>query len=462
MSTLGTATAATISLFVACLVHAAEPIEIGSRLELFLDDSLIDSRDNLTFELHRPRRAEKVLQPEQPWEGEALGHVSLLIDRDVYRMYYRGHHDPGYSWSENIYMCYAESRDGIRWQKPSLGLVEWEGSKENNILTRGQRGAYLAPFLDDRPGVPSEERYKSFAGNPPYAMCSADGIHWRVLQEEPVLPKPRFGIAFWDPNRNQYLAYVRASRKGENGSGYRNIAFATSSNFLQWSQPKLLDFGDAPVEHLYWNTALPYFRAPHLYLGFPMRLKEYRDEKTGERLDRTDAVFMASRDGFCFKRRYLEAFVRPGPDPHNWEPHVNMLAYGILPAGKEELSLYLTNAAGGKRHLRRLVLRTDGFVSLRAPYTGGEFTTKPLTFSGERLELNVSTSAAGSVRVEVQTAEGEPVPGFSLNDSPEIFGDWIARTVQWKQGSDVRQLSGKPVRLRFVLRDADLYSLRFQ
>jgi hypothetical protein len=428
---------------------------------LCLDDFLIDSLDDLTFELHRPRRAEKVLEPKDPWEGSTLGHVSLLNDGDVYRMYYRGHHEPGYSWSEDICTCYAESRDGIHWHKPSLGLIEWENAKENNIVTRGQRGAYLVPFRDDRPGVPSEERYKSFAGNPPYAMASADAIDWRVLQEKPVLPKPRFGIAFWDPNRGEYLAYVRAFQEGNGTARYRNIALASSFDFLRWTDPKLLDYGDAPVEHLYWNTALPYSRAPHLYLGFPMRLKEYQEEEAGKRTDRTDVVFMVSRDGFHF-RRYLEAFVRPGQDPHNWEPHVNMLAYGILPTGKDELSLYLTNAAGGKRHLRRLVLRIDGFVSLRAGAAGGQFTTKPLTFSGDRLVLNVSTSAAGSVRVEIQTSDGKPAAGFGLNECLEVFGDSIARTVQWKEGRDMGQLAGKPVRLRFVLKDADLYSFQFQ
>ena len=94
--------------------------------------------------------------------------------------------------------------------------------------------------------------------------------------------------------------------------------------------------------------------------------------------------------------------------------------------------------------------------------SGGEVVTKPLTFSGSKLAMNFATSAAGSVRVEFQDLSGEPVEGFTLADCPEIFGDQIEQVVTWKSGNNVGQLAGKPVRLRFVLQDADLYSIRFQ
>ena len=453
-----------LSLFVTRPAIPAEPppaAHIGSRLELLVDDWLIDSRRDLSFQLHRPVRAETVLQPEQPWEGTNLGHVSILRDGERYRMYYRGYHNPGFSWSENIVTCYAESRDGIHWIKPNLGLVEWEGSKDNNIITQGQRGAYLTPFRDPRPGVPQGQRYKSLAGNPPRAMISPDGIHWSVLRERPVLPKPRFGISFWDPRRKTFLAYVRAWRPDGNGGRLRSIALATSSDFLAWGDPQLLDFGAVPDAHLYWNTALPYFRAPHLYLGFPMRLVEYRDPETGAVRDWTDALFMVSRDGFRFQQ-YREAFVRPGLDAHNWQPHVNMLAYGIVPTGPSEISLFLTNAAGGKRHLQRLTLRTDGFVSLRASAREGEFVTKPVIFSGTQLLLNASTSAMGRLRVELQTADGKPIAGHQLDDCRELVGDSLALRVRWKRGADLSSLAGQPVRLRLQMRDADLFALQFR
>ena len=99
---------------------------------------------------------------------------------------------------------------------------------------------------------------------------------------------------------------------------------------------------------------------------------------------------------------------------------------------------------------------------LNAPYAGGELVTKPLTFDGREFVVNYSTSAMGSVRVEIQDAEGNPVEGYRLDQCPEIFGDEIQHVVTWEDGKDVSQLTHKPVRLRFVLKDADLYSIRFR
>ena len=120
------------------------------------------------------------------------------------------------------------------------------------------------------------------------------------------------------------------------------------------------------------------------------------------------------------------------------------------------------NYAQKTAYLERMTLRLDGFTSLNAPYDGGEMTTRPFTFSGKQLEINYSTSAAGSIRVELQDAEGRPLPGHGMNECRELVGDEIERSVAWERGCSVSELAGKPVRLRFVMKDADLYSLRFQ
>ncbi|HQK92578.1 MAG TPA: hypothetical protein PLD23_03695, partial [Armatimonadota bacterium] len=111
--------------------------------------------------------------------------------------------------------------------------------------------------------------------------------------------------------------------------------------------------------------------------------------------------------------------------------------------------------------LRRFAIRVDGFVSIQAPLSGGELLTRPLLFAGSRLLLNYSTSAAGSVQVEIQDTKGQPMPGFSLAESEALYGDSLEQAVVWKGSPDLAALSGQAVRLRFVLRDADLYSLRF-
>jgi len=111
--------------------------------------------------------------------------------------------------------------------------------------------------------------------------------------------------------------------------------------------------------------------------------------------------------------------------------------------------------------VRRYTLRLDGFVSIKAPLSGGELVTRPVTFTGRSLTVNFATSAAGDLRVELQDSDGSPLPGFTLEDADPAFGDAIERTLHWRAGSDVSSLAGRPVRLRFVLRDADLYAFRF-
>ncbi|MBN1393520.1 MAG: hypothetical protein JW959_00615 [Pirellulales bacterium] len=162
------------------------------------------------------------------------------------------------------------------------------------------------------------------------------------------------------------------------------------------------------------------------------------------------------------KRTFLEAFIRPGLETRNWTSRANYAAHGIFQTDPEELSICLQHNYGYPTvHIRRYTLRPDGFASVAAPFNGGEMTTNLLLFSGNWLAINYSTSAAGSMRVEIQDADGLPIPGFTLDDCPEIIGNHIRRIVTWKQGPDWSSLAGKTVRLRFVLKDADLYAFQF-
>ena len=111
--------------------------------------------------------------------------------------------------------------------------------------------------------------------------------------------------------------------------------------------------------------------------------------------------------------------------------------------------------------IRRLVLPRHRLASMSAGARGGEFTTRPVTFEGDRLVLNYATSAAGSIRVELQDETGRPLPGFGLADSVPLFGDELDAVVKWKSTGDVSSLGIKTVRLRFVLNDADLFAMRF-
>ncbi len=130
-----------------------------------------------------------------------------------------------------------------------------------------------------------------------------------------------------------------------------------------------------------------------------------------------------------------------------------------------ELSIYVSENSHQDHpgQFRRYTLRIDGFVSLTAPLGGGELVTAPLRFEGNRLSLNLSTSAAGSVRVEIQDAAGTPIPGYALDEAHELYGDSLGLVAAWKgHETDVVRLAENPIRLRFVVRDANLFSYQFE
>jgi len=298
-------------------------------------------------------------------------------------------------------------------------------------------------------------------------------------------------LAFWDLTIGKYRAYWRIFT-GQitqwNQGSIRAIRTATSDDLIAWSEPADLTYADSPPEELYTNQIKPYHRAPHILMGFPAR---YTDRGWSESmkalpaLDQrqmrasaskrygtaiTDSLFMASRNGTNFTR-WNEAFLRPGSErPDSWNYGHQYIGWHLvetpssLAGAPNELSLYATESYwhGKGSMLRRYSLRLDGFVSIKAPAAAGcELITKPFTFDGSGLHLNFATSAAGSVRVAIQNPDGSAIDGFGAADCHELFGDSVDRTVGWKNGSDVSRLTGKPIRLRFQLRDADLYSMQF-
>ncbi len=484
------------------MVQTASPIHIGSRLELMVDEHLIERMSGgAKLHIHRPTIREVVIVTDEPWEGNACPYRSVFQDGDLYRMYYGGYqYDVGektMSYPHPRFLCYAESKDGIHWTKPNLGLVEFKGSKKNNIILSDDSveaveidAVHVAVLKDENPDCNPDARYKALAvgrnSQGLFALKSPDGIHFSLMSDKPIITKGAFdsqNLAFWDSVRGEYREYHRGFR-----DGVRDILTAMSKDFLNWTEPVWLNYPGAPKEHLYTNQIKPYYRAPHIFIGFPMRyqdrgwsesmralpgleLRERRSrisQRYGTAI--TDGLFMTSRDGVNFKR-WGEAFIRPGLRlKDNWVYGDNCTAWGIVETksaiddAPNELSIYATESywTGNSLSVRRFTLRIDGFVSVWGPLSGGEFVTKPLVFEGSKLVMNFSTSAAGSIQVEIQDVGGKPFDGFALPDCPEIFGDAIERAVIWKDGSDVSKLAGKPIRLRFLIKDADLYSIHFK
>ena len=487
-----------IILFLTAML-CAEPItNIGSQLELFIDKTLIAKMDNIQLRMHHPHPAEKAFDFNKPWEGcFAGGYVTVIKDNNLYRMYYRG---ASTAEIDDQVTCLAESKDGIKWKKPDLGLYEWKGIKHNNIvLAGGVLSHNFSPFIDTNPNCKPNERYKALAGiyqkvkNPSVkglrGLVSPDGIHWKIIKKNPLIPRPKWyafdsqNVAFWSPAEKKYVCYCRiwvGSKRVKHQyiDGCRWIGRATSNDFLNWStiKPvKIIHNGKSvPKYHIYVNQTAPYCRNPNIYIALAVRFMEGRQVITDEQAkeikvnpkyykDCSDVVLLTARAGTnVYNQTFLSSFIRPGIGAESWISRTNYPALNIVQTGDHEMSIYISqNYAQPTSHIRQYTLRIDGFASLHADFEYGSVITKPIRFEGSKLKLNFWTSAAGSIRVELQDKSGNPIEGYSLDDCPEIIGNEISRPVYWKHGTDVSKLAGRVIRIMFELKDADLYSFQF-
>ncbi len=372
-----------------------KPVHIGNRIEPFVDTHLIERFDgDAKLQLHRPIDRDVVIVHDAPWEGNTSCYHTVFQDGPLYRMYYRGHHASKYDKNEGPehqeFICYAESKDGIHWVKPKLGIVEFNGSKENNIVWAGPHGTHnFAPFKDANPNAKPDEKYKATGTGKggQFIFKSPDGIHWQLMHDQPVITEGAFdslNIAYYDTVRKRYVDFHRDFRHG-----IRDIKTATSDDFFSWSDPDWISYPDAPAEHLYTNGITPYFRAPHIFIGLPKRFVPGPNPAKHGYGGVSDALFMSSRDGVNF-RRWSDAIVRPGLRSSRWVNRNNMPAWGIVetksnqPGTPNEVSIYTTEDyyQGSGTALRRHTFRLDGFVSIHSSHSGGQAVSKPIVFTG--------------------------------------------------------------------------------
>jgi hypothetical protein len=494
-------------LFVGIIVQLSAGAEsavrnIGSQRELFIDGVLIEKiTGQAGLRLHHPERREIAMVHDALWEGSGCGYHTVFKDDGIYRMYYKAWHiDFDGDVSNRVVICYAESDDGIHWNKPELGLVAFNGSTQNNILFDKihDYGCHdFSPFIDTNPDASPDGRYKAVGyvrglkdNKGLYGFISSDAIHWTLIQDDFIIKEDGWvfdtqNITFWSETEQQYVMYYRRTV-----DDIRNIARAVSKDFIHWEKQGLLDFqhrGPDKQQQFYTNQIRPYYRAPHIYIGFPSRYCDRGWIDATENLPSielrrsrakgqtrygsavTDAALICSRDGKSFYR-WDDAFLRPGlRTQHNWAYGDNYLAWHVVETKPtyddqpKELSVYATESyfTGTMSRLRRYALRLDGFVSIYAPGAGGEVFTKPFIFKGNDLRLNFSTSAAGNIFVEIQKPGGQAIQGFQLDECQEIFGDALDYSVKWTEASDLKTVAGQEVRLRFVLREADIFSFQF-
>jgi hypothetical protein len=516
--------------------------DLGSRRELFVDRFFIHSlQGSVRQQLHELIPDEIVMTLDEPheWTNDSLCYNSILFDGRRYLLYYRaGGRKPSASNSgrkSRFVLCVAETSDGIHFRRSRVNIsnegynVVLDNTMTDHLVKDGAENlipAVTTSFFDTNPACPPDERYKLIATNEKkgqYAMhlfVSPDGYHFR-RKTGPFRLSADSGYdsanqAFFDNEAGVYRLYHRGFRT-DGPTWKRTIMTHTTKDFVHFSKGKKLEFDAAfdkffaQGQELYTNAVRPYFRAPHILLGFPMRYfdgslipgmhlpspynegtqhTDPESEWNSRILSRpnlklrlsvirhqmrfamasTDTVLIASRDGKKF-RGWGESLLKPPPQEDSWTYGAGTVYIGMIPTrskfGKgapDELSFYSSEGlwSDGCVDIRRYHIRMDGFVSLKFGADGGIMTTRPFTFEGGRLSLNISTGGFAGFLAEFRDGNGKPIPGYTFADSLEEIGDDLAMIARWKDhGSDVRPLEGKTVQLAVRARNADLYSLAF-
>lgn len=477
-----------------CLCADETVVDVSGARQLFIDDHLISSTKNLQRVIHPVTKYEDnpIVLPVKPWEGQyTLLYGTVLRDEQegIWKMWYSTMNHFRYTqylFPESTYLCYATSKDGIRWEKPALGVVDYRGSTENNILLAGthapDKGIYgildSVSVLKDLHDPDPSRRYKlmiwrhnqkfepdgkhAYVLEGPHRMgyyvaFSADGIHWNE-RPDPVftyLPVRDTMTLMWDSRTEKYIAFVKQQVDG------KRARFLTESrDFIHWQDPVPMlaaDSVDPPDVELYNNTGFLY---QGMYLGL---LTVFHPSP----LDNIylDIQLISSRDGRHWQRVGDRAPIIPvGRRNIDWDFGFQSPSSGPPFQVGDELWFYYSGRAyrhpvdkqgrePNKGAIGFAKLRLDGFVSMDGGAEEGTLITKPLRFREPALHLNADASR-GELRVEVLNENGSPAEGF---EPARLSQDKI----RWR-AADLSRLKNRSVRLKFTLRNAALYSFSFE
>jgi hypothetical protein len=466
--------------------------------QLFINDGMLEELHGARRVLNQPVKHSRnpLIVADQPSDGFQFGYGSVLFDQDeqLFKMWYaiwRG--DPK---KPNAGLGYATSRDGISWQKPAVNRAGSDDAEPNNLVfePRPHRLEAEAVFKDSAEANP-ERRYKMLYSSDPEgtgkswctnAAYSPDGIHWTPEVQNPLIPfSDTQSSPFWDAERRRYVAFLRFGPPNR-----RLISRVESEDFVYWS-PKVTVLKRTKLDEpfatdLYNMAVLPYEGD---YLGL---IAAYHGETIQpipqDRLwaDRVNLQLAFSRNGVTWRRvgrgGVLSAdklrrdrdwklaaeqatFLPYGEFQKDWDwgqlyPFQPPLVVG------DEIRIYYSGHANrhwGDYHgdttksgIGVATLRLDGFVSVEAD---GEatLTTRPLVFIGDTLVVNAN-AASGSLLVEALDADGEPIAGFTSKDCVAISTDSVQHIVSWNGSRDCHLLQARPIKLRFHINKAKLYS----
>ncbi len=464
-------------------------IDVSCNKQLFIDDLLVESSSGVNRTVNKPHQFDQVLlKNDQQWESGPNKYVavycSVLKDGGKIKLWY----DLYDSETGNRYVGFAESDDGINFNKPVLNKVEVNGSTENNFVLPTTIGG-CAVWID--PKAPASERLKTQAKAYPSGELlmhsSPDGIDWRLFAKPKIGDKDTQTIIFWDEAISRYVMYTREwTRFEDKTSNFRNVRRLESDDLLNWDnemivfEPDSVDRGlyttptqQPPVDY-YGATVFKYPDEKGMYILLAQAFWHWFDRNTDTKLgpNTFDVRFAHSRDGKAFTRPDRKPFLHLGPEGSFYSGMIWAMPNPIQMG--DELWLYFSGKnqdhagqlSSGAQNLKsgigRAVLRLDGFVSLDTDYRGGEIVTPLIRFKGKSLELNLQTSGGGSAFVEILDKNNCPIKGYSRNDALPLNGNSVRMPVKWRQTDDVSELSDKPVKLWIIMQECKLFSFQFK
>lgn len=465
-------------------------VDIGPERQLFLDDMLIDTLDNAARFVHQPVKSAEnpVFTMERPWEGQRLLYFDIAKSDEGYKLWYSI-----YPEVDNSALCYATSQDGVHFERPALGLVDFAGSTANNLIAIPEGFAHdMTVMVDDREEDPAR-RYKMahyYAGGVGMAW-SPDGLRWTAHQPNPVIAPSGDASQslFWDERYGLYIMYVRPNglhkkRSWRNqGVPYDNSVFPTrrigraeSIDAASWTHIEEVltpDQRDGAGTEFYYMPVLQYQGA---YIGFLNIYHEFtgdEDPLAGTNYT-VDAQLTFSRDGrrwtrVCDRQIFLGCSAQTWDEKRVYIDHVEVEddRIRIYYHGSNIPHVGINDLLGVEHNGRILrgdalgiaELRMDGFVSIAAGERPGSLTTRPLRFTGgSALRINADATG-GEVRVEARTLYGAPIDGFSLDECLPLGKDDTDHEIQWQSSRKLAELN-EPVRLHFGLRQSQLYSFQ--
>ena len=474
----------------------AAAAEAGHRRHLFLDPAILVETNGAELKVNRASRRETVIFPDRPWEHHLISFfLTVREEQSRLRMWYVCRDDWGEGSQANL--AYAESNDGVHWTKPNLGLYDYKGSRDNNLV--GVHSLEGVVFQD--PNMPPEERYIYVSTGKPandpkgptglYRYYSPDGLRWK-RDAAPLIQagSDTQNVVWWDDRLKEYVVIMRGWTANPRRRKVIRLTVPSLKqtielkpaqrgvgNYFQNEAPTILacDDRDPSRTDIYNMAAQPYALDPSWYVGFPTFLRRSVQTDapgwTGRHMGPAEVHFAGSGNSTQWHRYDRAAYAPPSiaaPEKKN----MTFMGTGLIVRGNElwqygtEFETVHGDVEARKKKtdgaIVRYVQRVDGFVSLDTGNREGMARTGPVKVTGRRLLLNLDTGALGELRVGLLDAAGKPMPGFDAAQCDYVQHNSTDAVVSWGGQADLSSLHGHDVQLIFRSNRTKLYSFRFE